>query len=369
MKCKYCDADIKDINLPCESCGKLNVDMQKKIEKDYAAKENVDSEKNPENRVVPAADKESKKEENKVINKKDKSLKTQEKDSKAEEKSKKALTSVFGKETKKSAKETDDSQKQEKKQRNRFIKKTKIGLGDRLVLITRYVLVAVIAVFVISLFFNWFSLSGDGVNIGYKRNEDSKEFLVESIRDKSVSDLHNYDKAIVSFSGYDLFRFSRVLDESYNEFVGRSGVPSKSFVSVVQKYYMMAIILTLITSIFSIVIIIISKDLKYISVVSNLSLVNLLILSLNYLTLKVPYLSMFAIKSKEVLLSSKEFANVNLSMTGLSMDKQFFPYEMYTEKGFLVALITLAIWFIIGTILKEVRHNKINEQLDKEIKQ
>lgn len=244
--------------------------------------------------------------------------------------------------------------------------KGKRKLGDTVVIILRYTLAAVIVLFSMSMFFNWFTLKENAVNYGMVRTEEVKAFMTSGLEDTTPEDLDVYlktsDVPIATFSGMDLYKFGRNATEPYMTIKGPSGIDNTSMVSLIQKYYMQAMILPMIISIISLIIVLVFRSLKGIGIVRNLTVVNLMVIGLNYLALKVPYFSMFAIKGKDVLGTTLGLKPSEISMTmegvvAKSFDA-FYPYEFYQERGFMFAMVMLGLWLLLGIILTEVKHRK-----------
>ncbi len=376
MVCSQCGAEIIDVKLPCPECGHMMTeqeDMDKIIkdileEDDYTPKF---KEVNPETtkkdeinkpnigQIFGSGSKPSK--DTKVANdsataksatKPTKKSATKPTKKPATKPTKKPATKPTKKPVTSTAKKTENTERRK--------------LGDTVVMILRYMLAAVIVLFFVSMFFNWFTLKGNAVNYGMVRTEEVKTFVYPGLENYTVEQLDAYlktsDVPIATFSGMDLYKFGRSATEPYMTIKGPSGTDNTSVVSVIQMYYMQAMIIPLIISIISLIIVLVFGSLRGIGIVRNLTFVNFMIIGLNYLALRVPYFSMLAVKGKEVLgaMLGLKPSEISMTMEGVvakSFDA-FYAYEFYQESGFMFAIMMLGLWLLLGIILTEVKHRK-----------
>lgn len=243
---------------------------------------------------------------------------------------------------------------------------SKHPLGDLVVKVLRYTLAAVIVLFFVSMFFNWFTLKENAVNYGMVRTEEVKAFMYPGLENYSEEQLGSFlktsDVPIVIFSGMDLYKFGGSATQEYLTIKGPSGDDKTSMVAVVHKYYMLAMMIPMIVSFVSLVIVLAFKSLKGIDIVRNLTFLNLVVIGLNYLALKVPYFSMFAVKGKDLLGSALNLkpSEISMTMEGVvvkSLDT-FYAYGFQQENGFIFALVMLGIWLLLGIVLTEVKHRR-----------
>lgn len=239
------------------------------------------------------------------------------------------------------------------------------SLGDTAVMVLRYGLALVIVLFTISLFFNWFTLKGNAVNHGVVRTEEVEAFLYPGVANYSVEQMDAAISAsdsdplpIISFSGMDLYNFGRNAAEPYKTVKSISGTDTTSIVSVIHTYYMQAVILMVIVSVVSVAITLIFPSLKGISIVRNLSVINLFVMGLNYLSLRFTYFSMFAVKAKDLIKQADSTLTVTTESTGIAANDVFYQYLFFDERGFRVAIVLMVIWLFIGIVLTEVKHRK-----------
>lgn len=246
----------------------------------------------------------------------------------------------------------------------RVNRSSKAKLSDTIVDGFRYGLAAVIFLFTISMFFNWFTLGGNAVNYGMPRTEDITPFMYKAIRNNSVASLENYDGPIATFSAMDLYSFGRKATDIYGTVIGPSGAEITSIVGTVQRFYMQATILVLIINIVSILLILSFKKLQPVAIIRNLAVINALIIGMNYLSLYIPWFSMFAVKAKDILNQTDGYHQVSIVRTGIVFDDKAYKYEMFHERGFVFASVLLILWLVIGIILTEVKNRREEIAID-----
>lgn len=226
--------------------------------------------------------------------------------------------------------------------------------------ITRYVILASVVLFFIAIFFNWFTLSGNGVNYGFIRDEASVAYMDEKIptEHNQIENLVKYNKAILNFSGKDLYSFSQIIAEDYMTVVGADGEATGSLAAKIHSYYMMSAVLLYVFTGISALILAIFKGHKGISYVRNLAVFNIVIIGVNFLAFKVPYFSMFAIRAKDLLKQSGDFISVAMTREGIAADETFFPYVLTESNGLYAALIFLGVWLVLSIVLNEVANRE-----------
>ena len=255
--------------------------------------------------------------------------------------------------------QTPESPKKPKQQKTSELLK-----GAKVIDGLRYTLAAVIVLFTLSLFFNWFALSGNAVNYGLVRDDITAPYMNTGLEGKSIAALEQYDDAILIFSGWDLFKFSQEASGLYQTITGPSGLPKRSLPSVIQKYYMMAIGLVLAINILSIALVLIFKGLKTMAWVRNFAALNFVIVGLNYLCLRVPFISMIAIRAKEVIGDKSIIQRASMKFDGIALEDVYYPYDLGELKGFYFALIMLAVWLLIAIVLTEVKNRRDEIAID-----
>lgn len=236
--------------------------------------------------------------------------------------------------------------------------KKKNDYAKMAIMITRYLILGCVVLFFMSLFFNWFSLSGNAVNYGFIRTEATTEFLEMNVQPHKVADLESYSETIVTFSGDKLNKFSDVIEADYMTTTGPAGDEVKSIASLIHKYYMKSLVWLFVFTIIAALILAIFRGYKGIAIVRNLAVLNAIIVGLNYMALKVSYFSMFAIRAKDVLNQSTEHMTLSMTKDGIAVDKVFYPYVLTEERGLYFALFFLGAWLVLSIILSEVKNRE-----------
>lgn len=238
----------------------------------------------------------------------------------------------------------------------------KKSFGDKVITGLRYSLAAVMVLFVLSLFFNWFTLKGNAVNYGVARTEAVQPFLSPEAAKFSIEQISAVSTGdplpIISFSGMDLFNFGRKASEPYKTVKSVSGVDATSVVAVVHSYYMQAVIVMVVISLICVAVVLLFPSLKGIDIVRNLSVVNLIIMGLNYMSLRFTWFSMFAVKAKDVIKQGNTALSVTTEPSGIAANDVFYRYMFFSERGFHFALVMMVLWLVLGIILTEVKHRK-----------
>lgn len=267
-----------------------------------------------------------------------------------------------GKTEKKIDKKTDKLDHNEKKKQVAQ-KTTKVGSAksehvEMAIKITRYVILGSAILFFMSLFFGWFSLSGNAVNQGYIRGEETVKFMDRAVQQYKAENLVQYEYELVTFSAKDLFSFSNVMEEDYLTVMEVDKTEKNSIAAMIHSYYMKAVILLFAMTLTAIAILLVFKRHKGIEIVRNLAVFNWLIIGLNYMALKIPYFSMFAINAKDVLNQSVERGSISMTRDGIAFGQTFYPYIMTEESGLYVAAFFLTVWLVLSIVLCEVRNRE-----------
>jgi hypothetical protein len=230
--------------------------------------------------------------------------------------------------------------------------------GDVLILITKYMILLSIMIFVATMFFSWFQLSGSAVNLGVIRNAETEVMMNQPLREIIVDGSDDYDGAIITFTGYNLFTFAKATMNDYGTVTSRTDEVKLSLVSKANGYYMLGILVMIALCVIAAIVLIGFKRYKGLPMVRNVALLNIIILSLNYMALRIPYFSMIAVKAKDFLGQSMVHPSLKLSMSGISMNQVFFPYTFVALRAFYVAVIALLVWLVLSVILSELKNRE-----------
>lgn len=247
--------------------------------------------------------------------------------------------------------------KNEKENTNNKVKKNIHPDYIELVInISKYIIMGSIILFVISMFISWFSFSGDGMNIGFIRNENSKKFMPEIIRERTVESLSTYEGILVTFTGNDLYQFGKNMDEEYLTLHGIDGEIRTSLVAKIHQYYLKSVIFLFLLSAIAFAILLGFKGYKGINIVRNIGILNLVIIGLNYLAMKLAFFNIFVIKAKDILGQSEGYVKVVIKNIGILYNDHIYSYTVKEEFGFYLAIITLSIWLATSIVLSEIKN-------------
>lgn len=246
----------------------------------------------------------------------------------------------------------------------------KKSIGEMLILIARYTTLAAVVLFFISIFMTWFSLSGNGVNYGFIRGEETRGMMVEAVQPHEIENLELYALPLINFSGSGLYSFSQVAEEEYLYVTNPRDEQVESIAARIHKYYMMSMMLIYVFTIAAALILAIFRRTKGITIVRNLAVLNGIVIGLNYMALKIPYFSMFAIHAKEVIKQSQTYMTLSMTGEGIAMDQVFYPYILTEESGLFFAGFFLGLWLLLSIVLSEVKNREEeiaieNGELDK----
>lgn len=225
--------------------------------------------------------------------------------------------------------------------------------------ITAIVTMISIAVMLISLFMGWFALSGRGAYIGFV-DDGSKTYKTKEISTLAVDQILLSDESLIllEFSPKGLFDYSKMTDTVYNNIQDVNGQAKKHWTIIIQQIYIKGLLLLPIMGLLSMLFLVIDRRFYIIEFVRGLSLISILIILLNFLVLKVPFFSMFAIRGKSLLQIGNTLNRVTMNLNGINLNNEFYPYKLVEKPGFYVALVSCFLWFVLTTVLIEMKKDK-----------
>jgi len=241
-------------------------------------------------------------------------------------------------------KEIDDAVQGKK---HRFRKNRRLYTGDTMIQVIRYMIFVAIILFLISLFTNWFTLSGTSMDYGFVSNSNTEKYT-----HKSGEELY------IEFSGYDLFNYSRYAMDEHKIIKNTDGDLSVSSRSLIHMYLMLAIVVLMVTSLAACCVAFLYKAFTGIAIIRNLAIVNLILIGLNYIFLNITFLSAIAIRAKSVINQQKVFGTLHLTFNGISHDQYFYTYKVAENTGFYATIIALGIWLTLSIILFEMKNSE-----------
>lgn len=234
-----------------------------------------------------------------------------------------------------------------------------IGISTR---ITVYVNVLIILLTVISLWLPWFGFSGHAAYLGFVDGQDNMSYLSqEGLAYEGNMDINATPKSnpvLYEFSAKDLRDYSKKNSVEYEKVTTTGGEQKTSWVVRVQSYYIKGIFLITVFGAFSVLILLMDRKLKVTEWVRTFSAISALIIIFNFIAVKIPFFSMFANKAQSVLREQNPLVAVNLSLKGINMNQELYAYEVIEKQGFYMAVICCALWFVVSTVLIEIKKDK-----------
>ncbi len=341
MKCPNCGETLKDDAKVCFSCGEKLQDthfedlVDSMIKEDEAAKKVKASE-------ASAKDEGSKKKKFGIPLKKDTNKdKTKIKD-KPGDKSRDKL---------KSKTPTKVLSGDEPKQALTF------GRG---VQITRYVTAAIVLFFLITMLFDWFSFGGRGVFKGFLLDQNSGSFMTSEVMTLSSEEIEALDPevGILRYSPKDLMDYVKLYEEDYKYMTNKDGEDRLSWGAMVQMIYIRGFIVVLAAGLLAIVFLLLDKKLKTVEWSRGFSVLSIVIIGMNWASMKIPFLSMFAIRTRNLLRFENQLSSVTMNFNGINMNNEFYPYNLMETRGFFIAVGACVLWFVLTTVLVEMKKDK-----------
>lgn len=236
--------------------------------------------------------------------------------------------------------------------------------GEKVVYGQAFRITAVITVlFVIgaalSLLMNWFSLAGRGSYLGFV-DDQSKNYKTSEVIGLSTEAINELDAsvAILKFSPKTLYRYAKDTTEIYSMLPDNNGMTKKSWSVIIEQIYIKGFFLIPIMCILSVLALLFDRRFYLIELVRGFSLITILITLLNFLALKITFFSMFAIRAKALLQLDNKLNRVTMNLNGINLNNDFYPYKLVENKGFYIALIACSVWFVLTTVLIEMKKDK-----------
>ncbi len=236
--------------------------------------------------------------------------------------------------------------------------------GERMVVILRMSLAGVMMLFSISVFLSWFDIGGTAAYVGIVQNADSVKFINSEVVGHGLDEPMTNDVSVMSLSGWDIYRFARKYAAGYEYVTALDGSLKTSLVSVIQKYYMLAMLLVVITSFIGTVLVLATKSLRWYGVIRNFGVLNAVIIGLNLMAMKVTWLNMFIINAKDYFKQNQESGQLSIVHNGITYEGSHYIYDVQLEKGVYIAFGLLLVWLILSIILVEIRGRREEKAIE-----
>jgi len=225
--------------------------------------------------------------------------------------------------------------------------------------ITSVITILCILVSLSTFLLDWFALSGRGSYLGFVDNK-ANDYKSKEITSLSLEQIILFDETVVllEFSPKELMKYSKSNELMYKETEDINGMIKKHWTVIIQQIYIKSLILIPLMGLLSIIMLLIDRRYLAIEFVRGFSLISMLIILLNYLVLRVPFFSMFAIRAKSLLQVENTLNRVTMNLNGINVNNEFYPYKLVEQTGFFVAIVACFIWFILTTVLVEMKKEK-----------
>ncbi len=342
MKCPNCGETLKDDAKVCFSCGEKVQDTHFEDLVDSMIKED-EAAKNEKNTEASTKDEGSKKKKFGIPRKKDTSKTSKDKSipkdksiSKDQTKSKTGSKVLPGDEP-----------------------KAPLNFGKG-VQITRYVTAAIVLFFLLTMLFDWFAFGGRGAFKGFVLDQNSGSFMTKEVMTLSTEDIEalDQDTIILKYSPKDLIDYVNLYEKEYKYMPNKDGEDRLSWGATVQMIYIRGFLVILGAALLAVVFLILDKKLKTVEWSRGLSVLSIVIIGMNWASMKIPFLSMFAIKARSILRLENQLSSVTMNFNGINMNNEFYPYKLMETTGFFIAVGACVLWFILTTVLVEMKKDK-----------
>ncbi len=127
---------------------------------------------------------------------------------------------------------------------------------------------------------------------------------------------------------------------------------------MIQTVYIRGFVLLTILSLLAVAMLLADRKLKTIEWTRGIAVLSAVIIALNYLAFKIPFFSMFALRARSILREENPLTAVRMNMDGINVNNEFYPYHMVERNGFYFAVAAVVLWFILTTVLVEMKKDK-----------
>ena len=238
------------------------------------------------------------------------------------------------------------------------VKKPEFGKATRII---AYVNAIIIAILLISMMFTWFAFGGRGTLKGIGQIQENSQFLTQEVTALTTAEeleALNPEVEIIKFSPKDLINYGKLNQDTHAKLENNKGELKNSFASMIHLVYLKGFYAIALLGLLSIILLVFDKKFKAIEWTRGISVLSIVIIGLNYAALKIPFFSMFALKARSVLRVDDPLSAVTLNMSGINVNNEFYPYMLIEKNGLYVALGACVLWFILSTILVEMKKDK-----------
>jgi hypothetical protein len=229
-----------------------------------------------------------------------------------------------------------------------------------IILGTKIVLALLILIFVVMLFKPWFTLTGTAPERGIIRIEESMKPDFESTM--IFYDEEKVFERVADFSPMSLVGYALSYRDTYKQFTDSEGTSGTSTFARLHLFYIWLFIIVIGGAVISIMLLIIGTDYQFMHIVRSIGLMTLGIVALNFVSLKIPFFSMFAIRVQSILNIEYPSEIARLTQNGIASGDVSYTYGLELLSTFKTVIIFLGLWIILAAIFGEIK-NKMDDSV------
>lgn len=209
-----------------------------------------------------------------------------------------------------------------------------------------YATLAVMGLFVISLFLSWFTIRGTVAFQGYFYTEKTAKYLSSEVKAYSKDSLLDQSAEVAAFSPNQFLTYVNEYDEN---------VESHGLLSKLQVYYAKSIYLLYLLIAFCAVVLLLDNKGRFAEMIRISSIIGAIYVLLNTLAMKLPYINLIVLNAKRVLGANGIASRiVGKGLFLFETTKQEITYQADLRFGWIVSLVFVALWFVFATVLMEM---------------
>ena len=212
----------------------------------------------------------------------------------------------------------------------------------------------ILGLFFLSLFLKWYSVSGTVAFRGYFYTAKTGRYLAAGVRSYAKDELTDQAEKVATFTPNQLLTYAREYE---------AGTEIQGLLSHLQIYYAKGLILLYFLLAACALALFLDKNGRWAELVRTSSILAVVFILLNTLTMKLPYINLFVLNAKRVLSAtgiSSQITGKGLLLLGgshalpESAGKITLTYHGGLEIGWMIAVGLAALWFVLATVLNEM---------------
>lgn len=209
-----------------------------------------------------------------------------------------------------------------------------------------YIGAVVILLFGVSLFFSWYTIRGTVAYHGYFYTEKTANNLYESVKAYSADKLIDQAEKVAAFSPNSFLVYAQ-------EYESNSDI--QGLLAKLQIYYAKSLYLIYFLMIACLLVLCLDKKGKWSELIRISSILAAVFVLVNTLAMKLPYINLIVLNAKRVL-SAKGVATrvVSEGLYLYESTKQNLTYRTGLNFAWVMAVVLVALWFVLATVLMEM---------------